>query len=241
MQSKSKLLLLPNLLDESSNPSEFFPKTVEQAVFTLDGLFAESFAGGRNFLRKFPLSSARKVADIPILLLNEHTQKQEFADLLKPLMEGQTWGLISDAGLPCLADPGCQLVALCNEKGIAVEAFVGPSSLVLALMLSGLSAQNFAFHGYLPKKPDELQKRLMELQTRSLKEKSVQMFIEAPYRNNKMLETLSHTLAENTLLCIACDITMQSQYVKTLSMKNWKKQGFLDLNKRPAIFLFQAF
>ena len=241
MKSKPKLLLLPNVLDESCDHRLFFPKTVDEAVFTLDGLFAESLPGGRHFLRRFSFSRARKVVDIPILLLNEHTQKNELEELLKPVLEGQTWGIVSDAGLPCFADPGSQLVYLAHQKNIEVEAFVGPSSIVLGLMLSGLSAQNFSFQGYLPKKPEELQKKLKELQTISTKEKMVQIFIETPYRNNKMLETLVHTLQDNTILCVASDITLPAQNVRTLSIKNWKKGLLPDLDKKPAIFLFQSF
>lgn len=168
-------------------------------------------------------------------LLNEHTQ--EIDELLKPLQKGEKWGLISDAGLPILADPGYQLVRRARDLGILVKVFVGPSSLVHALMLSGLPAQRFAFHGYLPRHPASI---LKNLEARSREENATQAFMEVPYRNQRMLETLISTLSDETLLCVAWDLTMPTQGVELHTIAEWKKRNLPNLHKRPAIFLLSC-
>src|SRR5262249_13098213 len=148
------LFLLPNLLDETLAWEPFLPASVAAAVQSLDGLIAESEKEGRRYLRRFV--NHERMAATPIRLLNEHTQPKEIGELLEPLIRGERWGLISDAGLPCIADPGAPLVLLAHEKKIRVETFSGPSSIVMALQLSGLSGQRFAFHGYLPREAPDL-------------------------------------------------------------------------------------
>jgi 16S rRNA (cytidine1402-2'-O)-methyltransferase len=224
------LLLLPNVLDEALAHELFFPRQIDSLVQDLSGLIAESERGGRRFLRRFKKR-------LPIALLNEHTKEQEIVDLLNPIFKGERWGLISDAGLPCLADPGSQLVQKARCRGICIEVCVGPSSLYLSLMLSGLPAQAFAFHGYLPQDKNQLVKKLRLLEERSIKEHATQLFIEAPYRNQQLLNVLVDTLSDATFLCIAVDLTLPTESVATRTIAEWKKQLLPNLNDRPAVFL----
>lgn len=230
-----KLLLLPNLLYKEGDHAHFFAASVDAAVSTLQGLIAESEKEARSYLKRFQFSEGRTFRDIPIALFNEHVQ--EVDALLEPLQRGECWGLISDAGLPILADPGSPLVRRAAQLGIHVQAFAGPSSMILALLLSGLPAQRFAFHGYLPHAPTEALKRM---ETRSRTEQATQVFMETPYRNEKLFETLLQVLDERTVLSIACDLTAPSQYVETHSIKTWKKKSRPLLHKRPAVFVMNA-
>ncbi len=239
MSVKGTLLLLPNLLDENADHRNFLPKTVDEAVFNLQGLIAESEKSARAFLKRFAFSEGRTFRDIPLRLLNEHTNPSEYPALIVPLSQGERWGLISDCGLPCFADPGSQLVALAHEKGIAVEAFMGPSSIILALLLSGFSAQSFCFHGYLPQDKMALEQKLKTLEENSAKNKSTQLFIEAPYRNDRLLEVLLKSLKTSTKLCLAVDLTLPSQEVIVKTVQEWKAFP-KTIGKRPAIFLFHA-
>ena len=226
---RGQLLLLPNLLAKEAHHELFLPKSVDRAVLTLDGLIAENEKEGRAYLKRF----GAPFREMPILLLNKHFQ--EIEPLLKPMQKGEKWGLISDAGLPILADPGYRLVHRARELGIIIKAFVGPSALILALMLSGLPAQQFAFQGYLPRKPKET---IQMLEIRSLQEKSTQIFIEAPHRNQRLLENLLGTLSNRVLLCVAWDLTSPTQGVETHLVSEWKKRSLPNLHKHPAVFLF---
>jgi 16S rRNA (cytidine1402-2'-O)-methyltransferase len=149
-------------------------------------------------------------------------------------------GLISEAGCPAVADPGAILVALAHKEGIQVHPMVGPSSILLALMGSGLSGQNFAFHGYLPAKSELRQKRLRVLEKDSRQEKRTQIFIETPYRNMQMLETLINTCAPNTRICVATDLTLASESINTRTTLEWRRQGLPSIDRQPTVFLFQA-
>jgi 16S rRNA (cytidine1402-2'-O)-methyltransferase len=179
---------------------------------------------------------------VPIRLLNEHTKSSELMELIQPVLNGETWGVLSDAGLPCLADPGAEIVWLARERGVQVEALVGPSSIVLSLQLSGFSSQRFAFHGYLPREMDFLQAKLKELEMRSNKEISTQLFIEAPYRSAKLLEALLSTLKPTTRLCVAASLTTLEQKIVSQSVADWKAgKAKMALGKEPAVFLLCAF
>lgn len=172
--------------------------------------------------------------------LNEHTREADVAALLAPLREGIDVGLISEAGCPAVADPGANLVAQAQKEGIRVVPMVGPSSLLLALMASGFSGQNFAFHGYLPAKDDERKKRLKELEAESRKFRQTQLFIETPYRNRQMLQSLLDTLAPQTRLCIATDLSLPGETVTTLPVSAWRKKETPDFDRRPTVFLLLA-
>lgn len=224
------LLLLPNLLSEESSHELFLPPIVKEQALQLKGIIAESEKEARRYLKRF----VPHFREIPIQLLNEHTKENEIELLLKPLLRGEIWGLISDAGLPCIADPGHQLVAKAREMGIQVEAFPGPSSLMLALMLSGLPAQKFSFHGYLSRDENELKAQIRKLE----KEGITQLFIEAPYRSEKMFNALIETLNDKTRLCVASDLTAPQQFVSTHSVAKWKKTPKPQINKKPTVFLF---
>lgn len=231
------LFLLPNLLDESLPWEPFLPQSVSEAVRELDGLIAESEKEGRRYLRRFV--DHERMSKMPIRLLNEHTPPADIAALLTPVEAGEKWGLISDAGLPCVADPGAPLVLLAHEKKVRVIAFPGPTSLLMALQLSGLSGQRFAFHGYLPREAPDLKRALQQLESRSRQEQSAQIWIEAPYRFVKMAEAAIEALQSATLFCIAQDLTLEGQSVRTQTIARWRKEK-IEPGKRPAVFLLQA-
>jgi len=228
------LFLLPNLLDLEGAHRDFLPESVDRAVGSLQGLIVESEKEGRRFLKRF---LPERFREIPLKLLNEHSSTEEIQELLLPLLRGEIWGVVSDCGLPCLADPGSALVFAARQKGIKVETFAGPSSLIFALLLSGLSGQAFAFHGYLEREEELLVKKIAILEKRAQSEKSTQIFIEAPYRNQKLLERLLSILNEKTLLSVAWDLTMPTQTVVTQSVKAWKASPLPSIDKHPAIFL----
>lgn len=236
--NKPALLLLPNLLGEVKHHQPFLPASVDKAVSTLDGLIAESPTAGRRFLSRF--ETKKPVNEIPIALFNEHTPDSDIDFLLEPIRKGERWGLISDGGLPCIADPGAKLVSRARQSGIVIQAFVGPSSIMLALMLSGLPGQRFNFLGYLDKDPKKRAKEIKELEKKSALEHSTQIFIEASYRDEHMLETLLSTLNDNTLLCAAWDLTLPTQGVLSQPVSVWKKSPLPNLEKKSVIFLLST-
>ncbi|MBM3192197.1 MAG: SAM-dependent methyltransferase [Chlamydiae bacterium] len=231
------LYLFPNVLSEEQSHELFFPKSVDAHVTEIEGLIAESEKSARSFLKRFSFTRDRTFRDIPIKLLNEHTTEQELKELIALLMQKGPWGLISDCGLPCLADPGARLVALAHKRKISVKTFPGPSSIVMALMLSGLVVQSFTFHGYLPRELPQLQEALASIEKEVIQKKRVQVFIEAPYRSEKLLHTLRETLAPDLLLSLACDLTLPTEEVLLLSIAEWRKKDLSSLNKRPSVFL----
>lgn len=238
MSEKPVLLLLPNLLGDYRHPEVFLPSSVFKAMQTIDGLIAESEGEGRRYLKRF--ETRKPAAEIPIALFNEHTPDKDLDFFLEPILKGERWGLVSDAGLPCIADPGSKLVRLATQKGIAVQAFVGPSSILLALMLSGLSGQKFFFHGYLDKEPAKRKEQIKKLEKQSQGEGATQIFMEAPYRNRHLLEALLQTLSDQTLLAVAWDLTLPTQGVMTQSLAQWKKCTLPNIEKKPTIFLIHA-
>ena len=236
---KPHLLLLPNFLSEEAS-LETLPANLGQKVFSLDGIIAENEKEARRYLKHFSFKEGKTFRDIPIRLLNEHTVKEELQELLAPILQGQVWGIISDAGLPCIADPGAQLVALAKQRGVQVEAISGPSSIFLALMLSGLSAQRFFFQGYLERDPEKLRAEIRVLEKESKQRTCTQVCIEATYRSLSLFTALIQTLEENTKLSISCDLTSKTEMSETLSVRQWKKRIEPDLQKKPTIFLFNA-
>lgn len=233
------LLLLPNVLGDVRHHELFLPASVDKAVPTLDGLIAESESGGRRFLSRF--KHAKKPHEVPIALLNEHTQDLENLEfILEPLKKGERWGLISDAGLPCIADPGAKLVSLARQRGITIQAFNGPSSIFLSLMLSGFSGQRFSFHGYLDKDSTKCKADIKRLEKRAKEELATQIFIETPYRNMALLEQLLSTLSEDTLLACAWDLTLPTQGILSQKVGLFKKSPLPNLEKRNAIFLISG-
>lgn len=232
---KAALLLLPNLLGEHKHHELFLPPSVDRAVESIDGLIAESESGGRRYLGHF--RTEKPANEIPIALLNEHTKDQDLDFLLEPVTKGERWGLVSDAGVPCIADPGAKLVSRARQIGIPIQAFVGPSSIIFALMLSGLSGQQFTFHGYLDKEPSKRKQQIRQLEQDATKNHYTQIFIETPYRNMHTLQSLLEVLSDATKLCVAWDLTLPTQGILSQSVTVWKKSPLPNLDKKNAIFL----
>ena len=231
----TQLILLPNVLGEEQEPSLVLPQAVFQHVKCLDGLIAESEKGGRLFLKKFELK--KPLQQFPIALLNEHTSESEVKDLLIPIAQGQTWGLISDAGMPSLADPGSNLVHLARKQNIVVDVIMGPTSITLALILSGFPSQKFFFHGYLEREHKALVQQLHEIESLCYRLDATQIFIETPYRNSKVLEIAVNSLKPSTALAVACDLGLSSQICATHSINSWKSKDKQLFHKRPSVFL----
>jgi len=238
MNKKRALLLLPNLLGEHRHHELFLPVSVDRAMETIDGLIAESEKEAKRYLSRF--QTKKSVQEMPVALLNEHTPDEEIDFLLEPMVQGERWGLISDAGVPCVADPGSKLVARARQLGISIRAFIGPSSLLLALMLSGLPAQRFYFRGYLGRDSDKRKREIRILEQQAIKDEATQLFIEAPYRNQHMLEALLEELNEQTMLCVAWDLTLPTQGVVVQPVKVWKRSPLPNIHKKPAVFLVAA-
>lgn len=235
--STGTLYLIPVPLGPN-DPADVLPTPVLQQVRALDTYVAEHAKSARAFLKAagHPLP----LQQIAIAELNEHTREADVTALLAPLCAGKDVGLISEAGCPAVADPGAALVALAQREGIRVVPFVGPSSILLALMASGLSGQNFAFHGYLPAKEEERRKRLKALEHVSRLEKATQIFIETPYRNLPMFETLLAACASQTRLCLATDLGQPTETVRTRTISGWQKCEAPAIDRRPTVFLLLA-
>ena len=228
-----KLYLVPNNINDDALNS--LPAGIAGAIKDVRVFFVEEPKSARRLLKaldpQFPL------ADCRFLDVNEPTSTQDIHGYVKLLKEGDS-AVISEAGCPCVADPGAELVSLAHQNLVDVVPLVGPSSILLALMASGLNGQNFAFNGYLPKDGQARVQKVRWLEERSFKEKQAQIFMETPYRNQSLLEDILSTAQDKTLLCIACDITGAHQAIRTMSIKEWKKQPSV-LEKRPALFLLQ--
>ncbi|MCH9609034.1 MAG: Ribosomal RNA small subunit methyltransferase I [Chlamydiales bacterium] len=218
------LYLFPNLLGNELDVDDFLPQSVGEAVSKIDGLIAESQSGGRRFLKRF--KTKKKSHEMPIALISE---KIDF--LLKPILEGESWGVVSDAGLPCLADPGALLVRRAQKLKLPLQTFPGPSSITMALILSGLPAQRFTFYGYLSKNAIKREEELLELEQL---EHTV-LFIESPYRNKHTFQACLNTLDKKTLLMVATDLTLPTQFIETKSIQAWQKKPFA-IEKKPTIF-----
>ena len=194
----------------------------------------EDIRSARRFLKK--VDSSIDIDALTFYPLNKHTPMEAVASYLQPLQKGEPMGVISEAGCPAVADPGADVVAIAQQKGLKVVPLVGPSSILLSVMGSGFNGQSFAFNGYLPIEPPERAKKLKLLEQRVYTEHQTQLFIETPYRNNKMLEDILHNCRPQTKLCIAANVTCEDEYICTRTIKEWKGK-LPDLNKIPCIFL----
>ena len=235
--NSGKLYLIPVPLG-ASPVAEVLPGSAINHARQLRHFVAENAKSARAFLKSLPTDTPLQLIDIREL--NEHTSRDAIPELLAPLLAGHDVGLISEAGCPAVADPGAALVALAHESGITVLPLVGPSSLLLALMGSGLSGQNFAFNGYLPAKEDQRRKRILELEVDSRRQQRTQLFIETPYRNRQMFQALLSTCAPQTRIAIATDLTLASESIITKRVEDWRRQDVPDIEKRPTVFLLQA-
>jgi 16S rRNA (cytidine1402-2'-O)-methyltransferase len=215
-------------------PTSLPPEVIKIAQ-NLEHFVVESEKSARQFLSA--IKTTKPVRELSLNLLNEHTQDKDVAALLAPLLAGKNVGLMSDAGCPGVADPGAKLVALAHQKNIQVIPLVGPSSILLSLMASGLNGQQFAFLGYLPVDKTARNAKLKEIEKRSQTHNETQIFIETPYRNQQMLEALLSTCNANTRLCIACQVSLQDEFIVTKRISEWKQSALPDLNKKPTVFL----
>lgn len=213
------------------------PNHVVEVAQSLRHFIVEDTRTARRHLSK--LKMPVPIDELNFYELNEHTRPEELHALLQPLLNGENVGLMSEAGVPAIADPGRDIVYIAHQKGIKVIPLVGPSSILLALMASGLNGQSFAFNGYLPVKDQERIQRIRTLEKRSAQEKQTQVFIEAPYRNTKLLEAFLSACTDGTMLCIAANLTLDSEWVQTQAISYWKKHK-PDINKKPCIFIMQG-
>lgn len=227
-----KLYLIPNLLGESTVDA-VLPPQVASVVSSLTHFIVENEKSARKFIKQ--ITPEKSQQSLNFYVINKHTQATEIPSFLNPCFSGFSVGVISEAGCPGIADPGSEMVSLAHQKNICVVPLVGPSSILLAMMASGLNGQSFAFNGYLPIDREQRKKTLKSLE-RKAREGQTQIFIETPYRNDKMLADLLQTLQPNTLLCIASDITLPTETIKTQTISQWKKVK-VDLQKRPTIFI----
>jgi 16S rRNA (cytidine1402-2'-O)-methyltransferase len=234
---RGTLYLIPVPLGPSPT-RDVLPETVIGQTARLKHFIAENAKSARIFLKSLPSESP--LQEIDIQQLDEHTPPDRLPRLLAPLLAGRDAGLISEAGCPAVADPGAALIALAHEAGIPVVPLVGPSSILLALMGSGLPGQNFAFHGYLPVKDERRRKRILELESESRRTGRTQIFIEAPYRNRPMLAALIATCALRTRIGIAADLTLPGQRIVTLPCDGWRRRELPDIDRRPTVFLLSA-
>ncbi|MBT8298715.1 MAG: SAM-dependent methyltransferase [Maribacter sp.] len=233
---KGKLYLIPTTLGENE-PLEVLPISIKRVIEEIDYYIVENEKSARRFIKK--ISPRKSQPNLFIEVLNKYTEPDVIPTFLQPCLEGINVGVLSEAGCPGIADPGADVVGIAHEKNIKVVPLVGPSSILLAMMASGLHGQNFAFNGYLPIDASERKKAIKSLERRSRDLNQTQIFIETPYRNDKLFAELVNTLSANTFLCIACDITLSSEFISTKRISDWKKTS-LDLNKRPAIFILQG-
>lgn len=232
---KGNLYLIPCTLGDTP-PLEVLPLLVKKAVEHIDHYIVEHEKNARRFIKS--IDSKKSQPDLVIQEINKFTDAAEIPQMLDACLKGFDMGIISDAGCPGIADPGAAVVEQAHQKGIKVVPLVGPSSILLAMMASGFNGQNFAFNGYLPIDKGERKAAIKRLEKISLEYDQSQSFIETPYRNNQLLEALVSALHQDTKICVACDITLPSEYIKTETAGAWKKIK-VDLHKRPTLFIIQ--
>jgi len=228
-----KLYLIPTRLGDNP-PLEVLPLSIKKIIEQVDDYIVENEKTARRFIKRVSPGKSQKL--LKLLLLNKYTQEHELDHFLDHCKAGTHMGLLSEAGCPAIADPGSDIVKLAHDIGIQVVPLVGPSSIILALMSSGMNGQSFAFNGYLPIDQTERKTALKRLEKLSFDHNQTQIFIETPYRNNKILEDIGTILHHDTRVCVACDLTLPTEYIKTTTAGEWKNIK-VDLHKRPTIFL----
>ncbi|AEG99856.1 MULTISPECIES: SAM-dependent methyltransferase [unclassified Lacinutrix] len=231
--SYGKLYLIPTTLGDTE-PLNVLPLTVKKIIEHVDFYVVENEKTARRDIKK--ISPSKKQANLTLFPLNKFTNASELPSYLEPCKKGIDVGLLSEAGCPGVADPGAEIVKLAHQNNIKVVPLVGPSSILMAMMSSGMNGQSFAFNGYLPIDKQDRKKEIKRLERLSFEHNQSQLFIETPYRNNKFLEDLCNTVNGNTSICVACDITLPTEYIKTMTANEWKKNN-VDLHKRPTLFI----
>ena len=228
------LYLIPVELGDT--PQEcVLPSYNREVILGIRHFIVEDVRSARRFLKR--VDRDIDIDSLTFYPMGKHADAALFASYLRPLEAGEAMGVISEAGCPAVADPGADVVAIAQKKGLRVVPLVGPSSMILAVMASGLNGQSFAFHGYLPIDATERVKRLKQLEVRAQQEHQTQLFIETPYRNAKLFETLCSTLRPQTRICVAAGITTDEEWIRTKTVAEWRRQRLPDLSKIPAIFL----
>jgi 16S rRNA (cytidine1402-2'-O)-methyltransferase len=227
------IYLIPTTLGGDSIES-VIPQNIKPIVNDIKHYIVENIRSARRFLKKVDRSIV--IDDLTFYELNKHTKRRDINNFLKPALQNHDMGVISEAGCPGVADPGADIVKIAHEKNIRVIPLVGPSSILLSLMASGMNGQNFAFIGYLPIKKHDKLRKIREIEQHSFTNRQTQIFIEAPYRNAALLTDILDACEDETKLCVACDITLESEFIKTKPVKSWRN-SIPDINKRPTIFL----
>ncbi|TDU40575.1 16S rRNA (cytidine1402-2'-O)-methyltransferase [Gelidibacter sediminis] len=228
-----KLYLIPTGLGD--NPMwDVLPQSIQKIIDFTDDYIVENEKTARRFIKQVHPEKSQPALHFKVL--NKYTEDSEKSTFLEACKTGRPMGLLSEAGCPAIADPGSDIVKLAHDNNIQVVPLVGPSSIIMALMGSGMNGQSFAFNGYLPIDKQDRKAELKRLERLSQEQNQSQLFIETPYRNNKMLEDLCNVLHPQTRICVACDLTLSTEYIKTFIAKDWKHTK-VDLHKRPAIFI----
>lgn len=238
LKKLGKLYLIPVMMGEESSPKDVLPESVAKTIEMIDYYIVENEKTARKHIKR--ILPEKKQPSLHISVLNKHTDFSEYDQMLRPCMEGIDVGLMSEAGCPGIADPGAAIAKIAHQKGIQVVPMVGPSSILMGMMASGFNGQSFAFNGYLPIDKGEKKSVLRYYEKLSQDRNQSQIFIETPYRNNKLMEDLLQILQNDTYLCIAADITQQTEYIKTMKVSEWKKNK-VDLHNRPTIFIIHRF
>lgn len=235
--SKGKLYLIPNSLGDPKTSPIHIPEVQLAAIREIKEFVVENEKNARACLKTLQIKSPQN--ELVLHVLDKHDKQQYITHFLKAAENGGNIGLLSDAGTPCVADPGSEIVALAHKKNIEVIPIVGASSILLALMASGFNGQSFAFHGYLPIDKNERSKKLKQLERESKERNQSQLFIETPYRNNQLLEDIIKTCSPKTKLCIACNLTTQEEKIISQPIQLWQKQKH-DFHKKPAVFVLYS-
>lgn len=234
-ESKGKLYLIPTRLGDNP-PLEVLPLSIKKVIERINTYIVENEKTARRFIKR--ISPNKSQSSLSFHLLNKYTDPLDMSSFLDVCETGQSIGIISEAGCPGIADPGAEIVKIAHDKDIQVVPLVGPSSIILAMMSSGMNGQNFAFVGYLPIDKSERKLQLKRLERLSFEQNQPQIFIETPYRNNQLMDDICKTLHPGTRVCIACDITLPTEFIKTKTITDWKNTS-IDLHKRPSIFIIQ--
>ncbi len=233
---KGTLYLIPCPISEQTDVWDVTPLANKSVIDSLDYFIVENIRSARRFLSKAKI--ARPIDTLEFCELSEHTTSAEaISDMVKLLVEGRSAGVISEAGVPAVADPGALIVEACHAQGVRVVPLVGPSSIIMAIMGSGLNGQSFAFNGYLPIKDAERSRAIRNYERRACQEMQSQIFIEAPYRNVKLFAQLISTLSPTTRLTVAVDITSPTEFIKTQQVSQWRATKQPEMNKKPTIFI----
>ncbi|MDR2291923.1 MAG: SAM-dependent methyltransferase [Prevotellaceae bacterium] len=231
-----KVYIIPATVGDSS--IDVIPQKTIETMRKIRYFIVEDVRMARRYLSKIKMPV--KIDELFFSELNEHTKPNEIPELLGPVFQGNDIGIISDAGVPCVADPGAALIDYAHKKNIQIVPLIGPSSILLALMAAGMNGQNFAFAGYLPVKELQRCQRIQFLEKRSKHENQTQIFIETPYRNLQLFKSFISICNPSTQLCIAANITLADEFIKTMTVEGWKKSELPDINKKPCIFILQG-